>query len=212
MTRFCGAGVAGLLVIAAAAVAWGEPPRAKNLAFDATRPISMAADRLEVDNKQQVARYVGNVVVVQDNVVLNADMVSIHYKGGASAPGDGSGFSALTGGTGGIRTIVATGNVTIVQDDRKARCDQVVFDQEAETVTLTGQPRLVSGTDILEGQKIVVHIADERVEVVGAPGKRVVATVVPKNMKEGLLEKAQERLKDLQDNPPASEKTGGDDA
>jgi lipopolysaccharide export system protein LptA len=190
-------------------------------AFDSSKPVSIASDKLEVDNKLQSANFLGNVVVLQDNVMLNADMVTIHYKKDDKKPAQassddtenkqGNGLSAITGGSGQIRSIVAAGHVVMIQEEKRATCEQAIFDQENGLVTLTGDPTLFSGTDMLGGDKIVVHIHDQRVEVIGARNNRVRASVLPKNMKNQFPEKAQQRLKDLsknapEKNPPAENK------
>jgi lipopolysaccharide export system protein LptA len=176
--------------------------------FDSTKPISIAADRLEIDNKLQVANFIGNVVVVQDNIMMNSDLVSIHYRrDDAAKPAEserekGSGLSAITGENGKIQSIVASGRVVVVQEGRRATCEQIVFDQEKGIVTLTGNPTLYWGTDMLQGDRIVVHMQEQRVDVIGAPSKRVKANVVPRNAKAEFPARAEQRVKELKENPP----------
>jgi lipopolysaccharide export system protein LptA len=174
--------------------------------LDTTKPISIAADRAEVDNKQQIARFVGNVVALQDTAVLNADSVLIQYERESEKPAveavESAGLSALTSGSAGIVSLVASGSVKMIQNERRAVCEQVIFDQKKRTVTLTGDPRLYSGTDMLQGSRITVHLDDERVEVVGSSTQRVQVTVVPENAKDTLPPNAQDRLRDLEKNPP----------
>ncbi|MCC6158806.1 MAG: hypothetical protein IT350_12205 [Deltaproteobacteria bacterium] len=200
-----------------------SPPTA--FVFDTTKPISLAADRAEVDNKLQVARFIGNVVALQDTAVLNADTVVIQYeREQAESPKPtidqpaSTGIAALTSGNGGIKTLVASGSVKMIQNERRVFCEQVTFDQAKGTVTLTGNPRVYSGTDLLTGNRIVVHIADERVEVIGSGSSRVQVTVVPQSAQDSLNPAAQKRLQELSENPPPKDekpkavKTGDDDA
>ncbi len=200
-----------------------SPPTA--FVLDTTKPISLAADRAEVDNKLQVARFIGNVVALQDTAVLNADTVVIQYereptetpKPTIDQPAS-VGVAALTSGSGGIKTLVASGSVKMIQNERRVFCEQVTFDQAKGTVTLTGNPRVYSGTDLLTGNRIVVHIADERVEVIGSGSSRVQVTVVPQSAQDSLNPAAQKRLKELSENPPPKDekpktvKPGDDDA
>ncbi|MCB9477427.1 MAG: lipopolysaccharide transport periplasmic protein LptA [Deltaproteobacteria bacterium] len=197
------AGLGSMLASSAWAQSGGAP-----FIFDTSKPINVAADRLEVDNKLQVVRWLGNVVAVQDTAMLNADMVTITYeretkkaKAGTEAETSEAGVGALTG-TGSIKMITASGSVIMTQADRKALCEQVVFDQQHGTVTMTGNPRLYSGSDELKGAKIRLFIDSERVEVLGSANQRVQATVQPDNVKQSLPPDAVKRLEDLQENPP----------
>lgn len=222
-------GLVGMSVIAGSVFAQAtkgavkSPPTA--FVLDTTKPISLAADRAEVDNKLQVARFIGNVVALQDTAVLNADTVVIQYEREPAETPKPSidqpasvGVAALTSGSGGIKTLVASGSVKMIQNERRVFCEQVTFDQSKGTVTLTGNPRVYSGTDLLTGNRIVVHIADERVEVIGSGSSRVQVTVVPQNAQDALNPAAQKRLRELSENPPPKDekpkpvKPGDDDA
>jgi lipopolysaccharide export system protein LptA len=211
-----------IAVLALALLPYGASAQVKSTAdaftFDSSKPISVAADRLEVDNKLQVANFIGNVVAVQDNIMMNSDMVSIHYrrddaeKPASDVPEAGSGLSAITGENGKVQSIVSAGRVVVVQEGRRATCEQVLFDQEKGTVTMTGDPKLYWGTDMLQGDKIVVHVQEQRVEVIGAPTNRVKANVVPRNAKAEFPARAEQRVKELKENPPgpAGEKKPAD--
>ncbi len=203
----------GIFALVGPALAQVEKAPSKFM-FDASKPISLAADRLDVDNKIKVARFIGNVVAVQDDVRLNADMVSVFYEREESdrSADPGAGLSALTGGGGEIRSLVASGHVIMIQENRRATCEQIVFDQEKGTVTLTGKPRFFSGTDVLEGEKIVIFVQEERVEVIGAPNRRVRAMVVPKNLQNELPQKAKTRLEEISKLPSSPGDTGASGA
>ncbi|MBZ0272634.1 hypothetical protein K8I61_11400 [bacterium] len=201
--------VPSLAIALAPRLAWAQ--NVENFGFDASKPINLASDRLEVDNKTQTARFIGNVVAVQGDVMMNADMVTIVYDrskpAAASAPSEGAagGLSALTGGDVTVASITAAGRVVLVQNERRFTGDQIVFDQKTQTVVMTGSPNFVSGEDALEGSRIVIHLDTERVEVIGSPNRRVRITVIPRDVKNELPDRARPRAEQLRTQPPPTD-------
>lgn len=170
--------------------------------LDLTKPLNVAADRVSFDNKVRQVRWTGKVVAVQDKIEISADEIIIHF---GKEKGASSGASTLMGDTGSIKSIVAAGHVIIIQEDRRATCERVIFDQEQDTVTLEGNPRIFSDRDQLSGSRIVVHIRQERVEVEGSSQERVRVTVLPRDTQSLMSPQAKERLRNLKENPPAKE-------
>jgi lipopolysaccharide transport protein LptA len=68
--------------------------------------------------------------------------------------------------------------VTITQGAKKATGSHAVFDQASRTVVLTGNAMLEEGSNQVNGDKIVVHPDDSRMEVIGE-NRRVKVVLFP---------------------------------
>lgn len=172
-----------LMVIALACPALGQegnvnvvPPR-----FDPKQPIHITADRLEVQHNSRIIRFIGNVVAVQNDAVINCDLLLIHYRSEqAETPAQPE--NPLTGipETGGeIERLLAIGRVQMVQGNRRATCQQAEYNQQQETILLTGNPEIAQGQDVLRGAKIVIYVRTQRVHVLGQGSNRVRVTINP---------------------------------
>lgn len=117
-------------------------------------PIEIKADEAEIINRDQGRRLIfqRNVWVRKDNVTLRSDRLEAAYQKGESEP----------------RELIAEGNVQIVQNDRRAKCDRAVYLREANRLTCSGRAELVQGCDIIRGASIEFDLAGERARVEGA--------------------------------------------
>jgi lipopolysaccharide transport protein LptA len=97
--------------------------------------------------------YTGNVQVEQGEVELSSDALVIAFEPRRS---------------GTLRSVRASGNVTVVHEDKTATGRQAVYDPEAATITLTGDARLGAGPSSLEGARVVVYLQEGRAVVEGA--------------------------------------------
>lgn len=64
-----------------------------------------------------------------------------------------------------IRLITATGGVAVDNGRRKARGDQAVFDDTARTIVLTGSPEVIEGTSRVQGNRIVLNVDTDAVDI-----------------------------------------------
>jgi lipopolysaccharide export system protein LptA len=189
-----------LAILAAAPFAHAGPTPKAPFELDPSEPIKLAADRVSFDNKAMTVRWEGNVVAMQRDVKMSAALVVLQFEKKAGDQVDGQ--IPMFSGSGEISSITATGSVKMMQGERRAVCEKVVFNQKADNIIFSGSPRIFSGSDSLSGEKIIVHIKDQRVEVAGSPGRRVTATVMPKGEDGFLPAEAKERMEELEKNPP----------
>lgn len=176
--------------------------------YDPNKPIRIAADRLEADNTLHSVRFLGNVVAVQGEAVLNADMIVLRYKPEKVAKKKESfdkgileSMPARQGNA--IDSLVATGRVTLIHKNRRAQCRQAVYHERSRTITLTGKPQLWQGADFLAGSKIVLNLDTEKVEVSGGRNTRVTAQIMPNSAQAELDDAAKKRLENLLKEAPA---------
>lgn len=137
-------------------------------------PVQITAENLVADDREKTAEFSGNVRAAQGDTVILADRLTIRYAGNPMAA-DGSG-----GGDGGIRELVAVGNVRITFDDIVAESPRAVYTTDDRVLVLTGPGSRVTRADsgTISGPRIVVHRDDGRIRFEGGveglffPGER----------------------------------------
>ncbi len=181
------------------------PPAA--LAFTAPmksdQPIHVVSDRLEVDNKAQVANFIGAVKATQGDVTINSDSLEVYYDreapdqpaaakpAAAPAPnqpateGAPSADQGLMDGGGKVRKVVAIGHVKIVQQDRVGVGQKATYWAGGRKILLEGQATVWRGKNQVSGEQITVFLDEDRSIVHGSPGKRVAVTIVPEGSQGG---------------------------
>lgn len=152
------------------------------------QPIHVVADRLEVDNKAQVANFIGNVKAVQGDVTINSDTLEVHYdreaeeakpQPAAEKTGEPQPNQGLMDGGGKVRKVVAIGHVKIVQQDRVGVGRVATYWAGARKILLEGEATVWKGKNQISGEQITVFLDDDRSVVHGKPGKRVAVTIIP---------------------------------
>ena len=141
------------------------PALAQNTGFgnaqDTKLPVEVTSEQLSVDQKTGVATFTGKVVIVQGQMRLAADRVTVTY-----AQGDKRRISAMH----------AEGNVTMVSGEDAAEARAADYDVESGNVILTGDVLLTQGGNVLAGEKVTVDLetgtanASGRVRSVLQPG------------------------------------------
>lgn len=117
-------------------------------------PIQIAADRLDVFERENRAIYVGNVDVIQASARLRSDKLTINFKSNTDDTG-----STLGGAFSSPDTMEAEGEVFYVTPDLKARGDKAVYTADTDTVVMTGNIILSRGEDIATGDCLTLQIA-----------------------------------------------------
>jgi lipopolysaccharide export system protein LptA len=130
--------------------------------FTASRaPIDITSDTVEADQKQ--VTFKGNVVAKQEDITLYANTVVVVYDPDTKK----------------LKEIVATGNVKVVQLDRRATGQKVTFDQDKNKVVLDGDAVIREGTNVIRGERITFYVEEERSVVEGGKGGRVSTSITP---------------------------------
>lgn len=133
------------------------PAVAQDTAFggmraDITAPVEVAADSLSVNQADGSAVFTGNVVIGQGEMRLSADSVTVVYG---------------PGGQSRIRSLEATGNVTLVSGPDAAEAEAASYDVETGNVTLTGDVVLTQGQNVLTGDRMEVNLGSGTAQVQG---------------------------------------------
>jgi lipopolysaccharide export system protein LptA len=158
-----------LMVLALALCTVTLPATAQqaNIAFggmkqDTSLPVSLDADTLAINNADGTALFTGNVIVAQGEMRLTASEVRVEY----------------TPDGGGIKTLHATGGVTLINATDAAEAKEAVYTIDSGNVVMSGDVLLTQGANAISGQKLVINlkagtgVMEGRVQTVFAPGAK----------------------------------------
>jgi lipopolysaccharide export system protein LptA len=141
---------------------------------DSTLPITIEADRAELDEKKGLSTYSGHVILSQGGITITADQLIVESQNGQ------------------LRHVKALGQP--VQYTQKDQPDQAGVNGEAQTMeyhaaeerlTLIGNAKLSQGPNSFSGNRIEYDTRDERVTAtVSETGEeRVHVTIQPQTLK-----------------------------
>lgn len=135
-----------LASFALAALAFGAMQAgAQSIASHNSRaPVSYAADRIELQDRQNRVVLSGNVEIEQAGLTVRAARTLVSYA-------DQGELS--------IDRITATGGVTVSRGSESARGDVAIYDFNRRIITMAGNVRLNRGADTLNGGRLVIDLA-----------------------------------------------------
>jgi len=162
----------------------GPPNALQGFSQNRDQPVHIEAATLEVRDKQKEATFSGDVRVKQGDTGLRCKSLVVFYEQ-SGQPTDASktlqAASPKPGGEQRIKRLEARGGVVVTQKDQTATGELGIFDMKANTVTLTGNPVIMTqGQNVLRGGKLVVDLTSgvSRVEA-GKSGQGVQMLVQP---------------------------------
>lgn len=107
-------------------------------------PVEYAADRIELQDRQNRVMLSGNVVITQAGLTVRSARTLVNYS-------NGDGLS--------IERITATGGVTVTRGTESARGDVAVYDFSRRIITMAGNVHLNRNGDTLNGGRLVIDLA-----------------------------------------------------
>ena len=140
-TRMLRSAAAGFVATLAAA---GGLAYAQAIAgHNSDAPVNYAADRIELQDRQNRVVLSGNVRIDQAGLTLNAARTLVDYTDAGSLK---------------IQRIMATGGVTVARGGESARGNVAVYDFNRRIITMAGDVRLNRGGDTLNGGRVVIDL------------------------------------------------------
>jgi lipopolysaccharide export system protein LptA len=121
---------------------------------------------MEVDQKKNTITYKGRVVTIQSEMTMRSETLTAVYDPEMKQ----------------IKQIIAEGKVNAVQGNRMATGTRAVFDDQAKTVTLTGNPVMRQGNSQITGSRIIYYIDQDRAVAEGKDSVRVQVTIFPEEL------------------------------
>jgi lipopolysaccharide export system protein LptA len=134
------------------------------LQHDASLPVEITAERLDLDQAAGSAVFVGGVKVGQGPLRLAADRVEVFYDGGPD------------GGSGQVRRMVAVGNVTLTNGTEAAEAERATYEVAAGTIAMEGDVLLTQGRNAVSSERLDIDLntgtgrLEGRVQTIFVPG------------------------------------------
>jgi len=158
--------VAGLIMSAGALCAQtppsGPPNALQGFSQNRDQPVHIEAATLEVRDKQKEATFSGDVRVKQGDTGLRCKSLVVFYEQGGEDASKTKTMPAASPGPGGeqkIKRLEARGGVIVTQKDQTVTGELGIFDMKSNTVTMTGNPVVMTqGQNVLRGERLVVDL------------------------------------------------------
>ena len=149
--------LAGTLAGAIGALALGSQAGAQAIAgFNSDQPVNYAADRIELQDKQQRVVLTGNVQIDQGDLRLTAARTTVAYTNDGGLK---------------IQRIDATGGVVVTRGTERASGSAGVYDFNRRVIVLSGGVALRRGTDTLNGGRLTMDLKSGLSTVDGGGGR-----------------------------------------
>jgi lipopolysaccharide export system protein LptA len=140
-------------------------------------PIEIRSNTLAYKNKEQKARYAGDVRLQNPSATLRAQELEIFFTDPAprknlATPSPAAGQPGTPGGGRQIERALASGSVSIVQPGRKATGEHAEYIPTENKVILTGNLAAISDAEKgnTQGTRLTYFTRDDRIFVEGEPG------------------------------------------
>lgn len=129
------------------ALAQGASVPFGGLSHDSSAPVEVTADQLDIDQKNGIAIFTGNVLVGQAELRMRSPKLRVEYSRRSEA------------GTGGeIERMIATGGVVLTNRDAVAESREADYTVATGEVIMTGDVILTQDSNVLAGDRFVVQL------------------------------------------------------
>lgn len=126
------------------ALAGGMALSAQGIAsHDSSAPVNYAADRIELQDRENRVILSGNVVIEQAGLTVRSARTLVNFEDTGSLS---------------IQRITATGGVEVTRGDERASGDNAIYDFNRRIITLAGNVALRRGGDTLNGGRLVIDL------------------------------------------------------
>jgi lipopolysaccharide export system protein LptA len=165
-------GLIVFLVLGCVLIAAGANSEYLSLGKGSDQPIDITSTKFTARNiaNGKEATFEGNVKVNQGDVTLSCDqLVLVYDEKSGDRTGDGrlKKLAKKLENVSQIKSITASGNVKIVQNERMAVAGKALYDNAKRTITLTEGPRLWQGADVMVANTIIIYLDENRVDSLG---------------------------------------------
>ncbi|WP_240624648.1 LptA/OstA family protein [Aurantiacibacter odishensis] len=144
----------GLFAGGIAALSFGSVAGAQTIAgFNSNQPVNYAADRIELQDRQNRVVLSGDVQIRQGDLQLTAARTTVAYTDSGSLR---------------IQRIDATGGVTVTRGNERASGSAAVYDFNRRVIVMSGNVALRRGSDTLNGGRLVIDLNSGLSSVDGA--------------------------------------------
>lgn len=112
--------------------------------YDASQPVEITSDSLDIDQENGEAIFSGNVLIVQGNLRMAAGRVRVVY--------------GETDGATEVREVLASGGVLVTQGSEAAEGAEARYNVGTALLTLSGNVLVTQGPTAVAGDRLVVNM------------------------------------------------------
>jgi len=141
----CCFGFAAAIMISGRVLAEDDASAAKEVTV-------ITSEKLTFDYMKQFALFETNVVVIDPRLKIYADKMKVTFSKENKA-----------------ERVVASGNVIMIQEDKRARATTAEYNIATGEITLTGDPMITSGANIMTAETIKFWRDENRMEAMPRP-------------------------------------------
>lgn len=153
-------------------------------------PVKIEANALEVRDKEKMAVFTGNVVVIQGDTTMRCKELHVFYEGSALGGDPRQKVPATktqqkSESAQRIKRLIAIGGVIVISKDQKAVGDKGTFEMATNIVVLDGNVVVTQGQNVMNGDKLTVNLTTgtSKLDGVKQQGQqRVKGVFVPSSM------------------------------
>ncbi|MBO9714222.1 LptA/OstA family protein [Sphingomonas sp.] len=131
-------------------------PVAAQSAHNSDAPIDFGSDHIELLDRDNRVLLTGNVKIVQAEMTLTADRVTVSYTGN------------LQQGSPDVSRLDAAGGVTVVRPEQSARSQYAVYDLNKRVITMIGGVTLRQGANVVNGGRLSINLDSGRATIDGS--------------------------------------------
>jgi lipopolysaccharide export system protein LptA len=113
-----------------------------NLSEDTKEPIMTSSDQMIVDNELSQAELIGNVEIIQGDLLLYADFVLVTYSKNQST----------------IDALFARDNVILISGDDRATANEADYNLERGSIVMTGNALVSQGGNTVSAERVEFDI------------------------------------------------------
>ena len=178
---------AAAVVFAAAAQAQTFTDSFAGFGSNDGEPIEIEASELRVEDNNNTATFVGDVVVIQGETSLKTERLKVFYAGSGASAGEGAVQQRIS-------RLEAEGGVFVTSKDQTAKGDAASFDMNKEIMVMTGREVVLSqGPNVVVGNKLTVNLKTGQANLTAARanlsdsnggGGRVKVRILPNSVEE----------------------------
>ena len=159
-----------------------EADTKRKIKIDRDQPIQIVSDRLDAYNEKKLVVFSGNAVATQGDKIIKADRLFLYYKKDPRVP-EKVGAQDISS-AGDLEKIEAKGHVKITQGERVVTGNDAIFYQDTQQIVMIGNAVMREGRNVINGDRIVVFLDEDRGVVESVEKGRVKATIYPEDNKD----------------------------
>lgn len=114
-------------------------------------PVEVTADKLAVDQNAGTAIFTDNVIIIQGEMRLSSDEVTVFYNTEARD----------------IQRIEADGNVILISGEDAAESEQAEYNVDDGTIVMIGNVLVMQGPSALTADRMTVQMSDGTAQMTG---------------------------------------------